>query len=315
MLLPNLAYFAVACIFLAVSSIILVKLLKNIAALLKITDFAAAFIIMAAATSLPELFVGITSALRGEPALSFGNILGANMLDATLILGLIVIAAGGIKMDEKGLQRDSIFMLLMAMLPVILFIIGGSISRADGVILVSSFIAYSYFTARNRKRSKKKSEKKKGAAKAIFSIVFFLIFLFILFRSADSVVKYASALAIDFKLPAIVIGIFLVSIGTTMPELTFGVCSALLKEGEMGLGDQVGTVIFNSTFIVGVTALIHPITASFSPFIITSVFLLFASLLTIKFVKSGKTLTVKEGILLILVYAAFAIVSFRFNSF
>lgn len=310
MLWPDLLYFIIACIFLGSSAILLVRLLKKIAILLHMSDFAAAFIIMAAATSLPELFVGITSAIAKKPALSFGNIIGANILDLTLVLGLIVIAARGIKTNEKGIKRDSIVMLFMVMLPIILFLIGNSISRSDGIILIVSFVAYSYFTIKTRKRSKKKSEGKAKKSNAMLGIILFLICLAVLFVSANAVVKYASALAVDLNLPQIIIGIFLISIGTTLPELSFGVGAALLKHGDLSLADQAGTVIFNSTFIVGVTALIYPISATFTPFIIASLFLILASFIVIKFIKSGNTLSIKEGIALILAYVLFAIIEY-----
>lgn len=312
MLWLDLTYFTIACIILALSAIFLVKILKKIAILLHITDFAAAFIIMAAATSLPELFVGITSAIAKKPALSFGNILGANILDLTLVLGLIVIAARGIKIKGKGVKRDFIVMLFSLMLPLILFLIGNSISRFDGVILVASFITYTFFTIKTRKRHKQKLKSRIKISNAAFNIALFLICLVLLFISANTIVKYASALALELNIPQIVIGIFLVSIGTTLPELSFGVGAALLKHGDLSLADQIGTVIFNSTFIVGVTALIYPISAAFAPFIIASAFLVLASLLTIKFVKSGNALSIKEGIALILIYIVFAMVEFYF---
>jgi cation:H+ antiporter len=311
MLLPNLAYFAVACIFLAVSSIVLVKLLKKLAILLHITDFAAAFVIMAAATSLPELFVGITSAIAKKPALSLGNIIGANILDLTLVLGIIVIAARGIKIKEKGVKRDSRVMLFMVILPFVLFIIGNSISRLDGLILLAAFFVYTCFTLKTRKRNEKKSRDKiKGIRSILLPIVLFFVCLALLFISANAVVKYASSIALELNLPAIVIGIFLVSLGTTLPELSFGVSAALLKQGHLSLADQIGTVIFNATFIVGITALIHPISATFAPFILSSIFLIISSFLAIIFIESGKMLSAREGIFLVLLYILFAFVLF-----
>lgn len=309
MITINLVYFAVSCLFLAASAIALVKLLKEIAILLHITDFAAAFIIMAAATSLPELFVGITSAVAKKPSLSFGNILGADILDLTLFLGIMIILAGGIKVKEKGVKRDSYVMILMLLLPIILYIIGGSISRSDGLILLASYGIYTAFTL-NTRRERKEKEKAIGMLKRILIIIIFVICLFILFKSANAVVKYASILATELNLPPIVIGLFLISIATTLPELGFGIASALMKQGEMALGDQVGTVIFNSTFIVGVTALIYPITTTFTPFIIASAFLILSSILCAKFTESDDILSVKEGIALLAAYVLFVIFEF-----
>jgi cation:H+ antiporter len=309
-MLSNLIYFLIACSFLAGSAIILVKLLKKLAIILGITDFAAAFIIMAAATSLPELFVGITSAIAKTPSLSFGNILGADILDISLLLGVMIIAAGGIKTKEKGMKRDSIIMIIAVSLLPILYLIGNSISRIDGFILLSFYLTYTGFIIKTRKIEKTKKQQKPGIIDSILTILLFIGCLGVLFLSSNSVVKYSTLLSSDLNLPPIVIGLFLISFGTTLPELSFGVSAALMKHGEMAIGDQVGTVIFNSTFIVGVTALIHPITTAFMPFFIASFFLLFLSLVYSRFISSSNNLTKKEGWILIGLYLIFLTIQF-----
>ena len=109
-------------------------------------------------------------------------------------------------------------------------------------------------------------------------------------------------------------GLFIISIGTTLPELTFGVRAAMLKHGDMALGNQVGTVIINSTLILGIVALIYPITANFPAFLISSVFLIIISFIFITLVSSGRSLSIKAGIFLILIYLFFMIVEFYIQS-
>lgn len=310
MLWPDLIYFAVACFILVVSGTGLVRTVTKIAQFLRVSEFAAAFVIMAVATSLPELSVGITSAIAEEPALSFGNVIGANILDLTLVLGIIIIAARGIKIREKVIKRDSKWMSIITILPLILFLIGNSLSRIDGVILIAIFLVYSYRMFKTRKRHEKKLKEKIGRYEIIFTVFLFVICLALLFVSANFVVKYASALAIELSLPPIMIGLFLISIGTTLPELTFGVRAAMLKHGQMALGDQIGTVICNSTFIIGLTALICPITAAFTPFVIAFAFLILVSFLLITFIESGNMLGIKEGIFLVLIYIFFIMIEF-----
>lgn len=310
MLFLNLVYFFLACIVLAVSATFLVKNLVKIAEFLRITEFAAAFIIMAVATSLPELFVGIMSALTGNPALSFGNIIGANIIDLTLVMGIIIIASRNIKIKDKEIKKDAFFMSLIALLPLILFLIGNVLSRLDGLILLAIFFVYSRRLLKRQKKFKEKMKNRIKRYEIIFTMLFFIFSLGVLFVSANFIVKYATLLAVDLALPQIMIGLFLVSIGTTLPELTFGVRAAMLRHGEMALGDQIGTVICNATFILGVVALIEPITAAFAPFIIASAFLLLSCFLFITFTESGNRLDMKEGISLILLYIFFVMVEF-----
>jgi len=310
MLATNLLFFVIACVVMVVSGTWLVKSLAKIALFLRITEFAAAFIIMAAATSLPELFVGISSALVKNPALALGNIIGANILDLTLILGIITLVGREIKIGSKKIKKDAFHMIFISMLPVVLFAIGKSLSRLDGIILIGVFALYSCRMLKRGRRFEKKLKDQVKRLDAILNVFLFIVCLVVLFLSAKFVIRYASALAIDLVLPPIMIGLFLVSVGTTLPELTFGTRAALMGHKEMALGDQIGTVIFNSTFILGVTALICPITAQFSLFLISAIFMLLAAFLLATFMESGSKLGIKEGIALILLYAFFVIVEF-----
>jgi cation:H+ antiporter len=310
MLLMNMIYFFIACVVLVVAGTYLVKNLVKIAQFLRITEFAAAFIIMAVATSIPEFFVGIMSAISKNPALSFGNIIGANIIDLTLVMGIIIIASRNIKIRDKEIKKDAFFMSLIAIAPLVLFLIGNVLSRLDGLILLGVFFTYSYRMFKRQRKFSKKTEDGIKRYEIVFSVFFFILCLAVLFVSANFIVKYATLLAIDLALPQIMVGLFLVSIGTTLPELTFGVRAAMMGHGEMALGDQIGTVICNATLIIGIVALIQPITAAFAPFIIASAFLLLSCFLFMTFTESGNRLDTKEGISLILLYIFFVMVEF-----
>lgn len=310
MLATNLLFFVIACVIMIFSGTWLVKSLAKIARFLRITEFAAAFIIMAVATSLPELFVGISSALAKNPALALGNILGANILDLTLIMGIIVLLGRGIKVGSKKMKEDAVYMIFILMLPAILFVIGKSLSRIDGVILVVVFTLYSWRMLKRRRKFEKELEDHVKRLDIVLNVFLFVACLVVLFFSAKFVIRYASALAIDLVLPPIMIGLFLISVGTTLPELTFGTRAVLMGHGEMALGDQIGTIVANSTLILGITAIIYPIYAHIPLFLISAVFMLFAAFLFATFMGSGSKLGVREGIALILLYVFFIIVEF-----
>jgi len=310
MLATNLLFFAIACAVMVFSGTWLVKSLSKIARFLRITEFAAAFIIMAIATSLPELFVGISSALAKNPALALGNIVGANILDLTLILGIIILVGRGIRIGSKEIKKDAFYMIFISMLPIILFVIGRSLSRIDGIILIAVFSLYSWRILKRRRKFEKELKDKVGRLDVVLNIFLFVACLIVLFLSAKFVIRYASALAIDLVLPPIMIGLFLISIGTTLPELTFGTRAALMGHKEMALGDQIGTVVANSTLILGITTIICPISAQFSLFLISALFMLLAAFLLATFMESGSKLGVREGIALILLYAFFVVMEF-----
>lgn len=311
MLVLNFLFFVISCVVLFGSGILLVKSLENIARFLRIAEFTAAFIIMAVATSLPELFVGIFSAIEKTTSISLGNIVGATILDLTLVTGLIIIASRGIKITSKATKRDALFILIPLSLLLVLFFIGNSLSRVDGAILVAVFFIYSYLLIKERKKEfKEKLEDKVNRYKAVFQSMAFIILLAIMLFSAKFVIHYAILLSSDLKLPPIMIGLFLISIGTVLPELTFGIAAALKNKGEVALGDQIGTIVTNSTLIIGIAALIYPVTTNVLLFMISAAFLIVSAFIFVTFFQTGKKLYVIEGIALILLYLLFVFVEF-----
>lgn len=309
-MLNNLIYFILAGFLLALSGTFLIKSLRKISHFLRISEFTAAFIILPVATSSPELFVGISSALQGIPQLSLGNIIGGGMIDLILIIGIVILISGGIKMNKET-GKDIHLMLFSIILIIVLYLIGNSLSRIDGIILLSIFIINLFITLEKRKKYKKKlKENKKREYNIILNILIFLIALVVLFFSAIYAVKYASLLASDFNLPKIIVGLFFVSIATTLPEFILGIEAALMHHSKMGIGDLTGGVFMNITLVIGLVAIISPITAEFSPFLISILFLAVAALLLSYFMKTKNELCIKEGIFLILIYVAYVIFEF-----
>ncbi len=309
-MLENILYFILSCIALIAGGIFLVKSLSKIARFLRISEFSAAFIIMAFSTSLPELFVGISSALSNNPGLSLGNVIGANILNLTLITGVIILVSKEIKTTRK-IGKDAYFMLVAIILIIVLYIVGKSLSRTDGIILLCFFFFNSYRILQKGKKytEKIKIDEKEGRSK-LFYLLVFIIALVVLFVSSSYVVKYASYLAVDFNLPRIVIGLFLLSIATTLPELVFGISAARLKHKEMSIGDEIGTILTNSTLILGVVSIITPIEVSFLPFLTSSIFMFIAAFIFATFLITGRKFETLEGVSLILLYILFLIIEF-----
>ena len=309
----NLIYFFVSCSVLVVSGIYLVKSLSKIAEFLGISQFSAAFIIMAFATSIPELFVGVSSALSGNPELSLGNIIGANIINLTLISGIIILSAGEIKFKTKEIGSEVYFMLLILFLVLFLYFIDKGLSRFDGLILVGLFLVHNYKVFKKRKKYPKKIRVKKNLKIQISRFYWLLIFLIALvglFISSNFVVKSAIVLAVDWNFPEIMIGLFFVSIATSLPELVFGVSAGTTHHKEMAIGDEIGSVVTNAGLILGIVALIHPITTNFISFFVSGIFMFVSGFIFVTFLKTGGKLEKMEGISLIFIYILFVIVEF-----
>ena len=317
MLINNLLLFFVFAFFMVISAIFLIKSLSKIAKFLKISEFVAAFLIIGIATSLPELFTGISSAVSKNPALSLGNIFGANIINMTLIIGILVILSKGMKIKKSKIKYEMNLMMLSIFLLIILYLIGNSLSQIDGIILVSLFCINIFMVFNKNKKHLKKINQKNikdiKEKKSILPWIIFAISVLVLFFSSKFAVLYAKNIALDLALSQILIGLFLISIITTLPELIFGISAVLLKHSDMSLGDQIGSVFANICLVLGIVAIIHPIKTEFTSFLISSIFLILAGLLFIFFIKSGKKLTIKKGICLIIFYLIFVIVEILFK--
>jgi len=303
-MLLNLTIFILACIVLAKSAQLIIKTLVKLEKIFHLSDFSIGFILMAVATTLPELLVGINAAIKNNTALSLGNVIGSNIVNLTLILGIVIILSKKISTKTDLIEKNTFYMFLISLLPLLLMI-DSTISRSEGLILILVFIFY-IFKLTKHKLPKTNNHYK--STKKSFSI--FIMGVFLLITSSYIVVEYATKLAVELLLPPILIGLFLVAIGTSLPELAFGIKASLKKHPKLSLGNLTGSVIVNSTLVLGVTSIIRPITADFRLFLVASLFLILTTYLFFIFSKTDKKLTLKEGIVLILIYIAFLATEF-----
>jgi len=288
-----------------------IKALRRIGKFFHWSPFLFSFIFVGVATSLPEVFVGLTSSLHEIPQLSLGNIIGANIINLTLILGLCAIIASRIKF-EKATRSQTIFSLLASFHPVLLAL-DGKLSRTDGLSLLLLFVIYLVFIFFKGKKIPEKIINRVN--KNIFkNFIFLVLGLILLIGSAEIIIRLAQELAINLKLSLILVGFILVSLGTTLPELTFGLRAALKKQEEFSLGNSLGTIVANSCLVLGLAAIIFPIEiveiAAFSTFLIGALFFLFAIIIFTIFIKTRNELSRFEGIFLVLFFIVFLVVQF-----
>ena len=310
MLTLDVIIFLVSCVVLVFAGSWLVKSLSKIAYFLHMSEFVIGFIVMAFSTSIPELFVGITSAMAKNSALALGTVIGANIADLTFVIGIAIILAGNIKIESKKTQKDALYMVFIAALPIVLMLVGNELSRIDGLILITVFLFYMYHLIKERRGFKKEVEERVKHWDIVLNVVIFILSLVLLFLSANFVVDYATKISLELLLPPILVGLFIIAIGTTLPELTFNIQAVIKKHPEMALGDTMGSVVINSTLVLGVTSVIYPITANFLLFFSSALLMLVIAFIFATFVESGKKLYLKEGIALVLLYIFFIMIEF-----
>ncbi len=228
-----------------------------------VTEYLLSLIVVAGATSLPELFVGIDSAFYGAQSLSLGNIIGANILDVTFVIGIAILLAGGKLAYEAKTAKDFYINVSMLILPALL-IIDGTLSRGDGFIMLIAFFVY----IADEIQSGISSARERGVTRSdsnfsgfIKNTTYFILGALLLIVSADFLVEESVAIAGRFGASLFFMGI-LISFGTTLPEVIFSVRSVFGGHGGMSLGNVLGSLIFNATFILGLVAVLSPFTVS-----------------------------------------------------
>lgn len=308
----SILIFIVSCLVLVRSGTWVVRSLIRIAKYLQMREFVLAFILMAFTTTIPELFVGIISGFHGRAELSFGNILGSNIINLTLAVGIGVLVARGLKCEGVIIQRSALYTVVIAFLPILLML-DKEISRIDGLILILALLVYLHRLFYQKERFTKVFNNAFGGGWLRFKLFLkdlgvFLGGLVLLLLSAEGIVWSASYLAQAIGLPLVIIGALIVALGTNLPEITFGIKAITMGHQEMVLGNLLGAVVVNSTLVLGITVLISPLVISrFSPYLIAIAFIILASLFFALFSRTGREITKKEALFLLLIYFLFVV--------
>lgn len=285
---------------LSFSSRLLLNSFEKIAQKLNLSEFALSSFLIALGTSIPELVICIQSALKNQPDLAIGNVLGSNIANLSLIIGTAALIAGSLKVDKETLKTNIYYTFLVAAAPLIL-LNDKKLSRLDGLLLLLLYLFWQKIIfEEDKKRGKGILERIKERAlhDKDYNLTTILFFgsLTTLLLSTKYLVELALKLAIRLNTPPFLIGVFLLGIGSSLPELLFEIRA--IKEGRsrVALGNILGSVIANSSLILGVTVMISPLTTIDLGRYLTAIlyFLTIFSLFFI-FIKSKEILERWEG--------------------
>lgn len=272
-----------------------------------------AFILMSAATSIPELAVGISSAFHKIPELAFGTIIGSNVIKLSLIVGLVSIIGGFLPIEKTTVVRNSFFTAIYALLPLFL-ILDGDISRIDGAILILAFFFYIAWLFDQKEKFTKVYEGVYDSGIHHKFVLFlksmggFFGAVVLLILSSEIIIRSARFFVDSWGIPLGVLGLLLLGAGAALPEGYFSVAAARRGHKEMILGNLMGGVVLTSSAVLGIVALISPIKIfDFSPYLSARFFLLVSVGLFLFFLRTRKRISRKEGIILLLVYLAFLV--------
>jgi cation:H+ antiporter len=305
-MLTNVFLLAAALYLVIKGSTMATKHAGKLAESFGLSRYAVGFVIVAVVSILPETLIAVNSAIEGVPAFGFGMLLGSNVADLTLVFAIIILYSRRSLKVESGILKDQAFFPFLLLLPLVLGL-DGRFSRLDGMALMIAGAGFYYMALRKGFRGTVPGaqglNRYAGIALLIASMAVLLV-------GAHFTVSSATAIAAWIGIDPILIGMLVVGLGTTMPELFFALKSVKKKDDSLAIGDLLGTVLADATVVVGILALINPF--SFPPRIIfvTGGFMIAAGFLLFYFMRSGRKITRKEGYLLALFWIAFVVVEF-----
>lgn len=305
-MLENLLYLISSLTLVVGGATLATKYSAKLAENFHISRYIIGFVIVAFISILPETIIAINSAIEGVPEFGLGTLFGSNIADLTLVFAILILYAGrGIKIESKVLQNIRLYPFFI-FLPV-LFGLNGHFSRIEGAALIITGILFYYFVFRNGTKSSKVFKKGDGKYKNIF---FLLLAMALLLVGAHFTVTSVTALAQALQITPILIGMLIVSFGTIMPELFYSLKAVKKKEDGLAIGDILGSVLADATIVVGILAFISPFYFPVKIVYVTGVFMVLASLILLKFMHSGRILSKKEGIMLLVFWVIYVIVEF-----
>ena len=254
--------------------------------------------IVAMGTSLPEAFVSIIAALKSNAAITIGNVVGSNILNVGIILGITALIRP-LHIQNSTIKYEMPFMILVTLV-LILLGINTTISRLDGMIMWLFFLGYLYYIFKMSKNQMEETEIKKT------NPLFIPLGLVCLMVGSNFAVDAATNIAISLGVSQRFIGLTIVALGTSLPELVTSVTAAKKGNADIAIGNIIGSNIFNILFVVGSSALITPVPFEYH-FIIDSFVAILIGLVLYLCTKKTRVLDKKAGILLLVTYSIYFI--------
>lgn len=287
----------------------LLKAAVGLSLRLNISKVVIGMTVVSFATSAPELIVSINAALDGFPDLALGNVVGSNIANLGLVLGVTVVL-GTIDVKKSFYKTDWPVMMIASALFFVFIYFDGEIQRYEGVFMVVFLVAFLIYLLRFKKTDEEELEEV-GADDLlpVYKVALFLILGGVaLWGGSELLIKGAVGMATYYGVSERIIAVTVVSIGTSIPELAASIIAIIKKEKAISLGNLIGSNIFNILAVLGITAIIHPIKAMDQGLLSNDIFwMLGISFLVLPLVLLPKKmkLTKLEGVLLLTCYVVF----------
>ena len=235
----------------------------NIARGLGMSPLLIGITIVSIATSAPEVLVGTVAALDGKIEIAIGNAVGSNIVNIGLVLGLTVLVMP-VKIASKTLRTEYLLMFLSAIIAILLML-DLELSRLDATILLITLAGFIYWIVHIARQAPDADSLASDFENELIqiiplrnSVIYFLTGLFLMLAGAELLVRCSVLVARSFGISDLVIGLTIIAVGTSLPELAASIMSVIKKETGMAVGNIIGSNMFNMLAVIGVPVLIYP---------------------------------------------------------
>ncbi|MGN7410066.1 calcium/sodium antiporter [Sporosarcina sp. SAFN-010] len=287
---------------------------SNIARLLQVPPILIGLTIVAFGTSSPEATVSIIAALEGTADVAVGNVVGSNIFNITLVVGVAAILYP-LKVESETIRKEIPFTLLASVAMLILMsdiVLQGfssnMISRGDGFIFMLFLSIFMYYVIEIGLKSRKNATNEPVPENISWgkNILITILGLAAIIFGGDLVVDNGTKIAYSLGMSETLVGLTIIAIGTSLPELVTSITAALKKESEIALGNIVGSNIFNILFVLGTSSIISPLAVN-DKVLIDVVFMIVLTVVLLIFSRTGFKIGKREGLVLVAVYIIYLV--------
>ena len=303
-ILLNVALLIVGFVLLVKGADFFVEGASGVASKFGIPQLIIGLTIVAMGTSAPEAAVSITAALNGNAGLTVGNVVGSNILNVLVILGITAVIIP-VAIQKSTLQIELPAMIAISAIMVVFGYTGEVITRVEGIVLFVLFLVYLAYLFYMAKKGKEEVEEAHKMKPVWLLLVMTIGGIAMIVLGSDFVVDSASFIASKLGMSESFIGLTIVAFGTSLPELVTSVTAAKKGKADIAIGNIVGSNIFNILMVVGLSAVITPVVYDLSSFFIDGIVMIAIGILLLFGVMKSKKLEKPIGVVMLLCYAAY----------
>jgi cation:H+ antiporter len=309
----NLLFVVIGLVLLVLGGNWLLKAAVGFSLRLEIPKIVIGMTVVSFATSVPELIVSVNSALEGHPDIALGNVIGSNIANLGLVLAITILLST-ISVEKSFYKTDWPVMMISSLLLYIFIAFDGELQSYEGVILFSFLIIFLIYLLKFQKPAVVDELPEDDVELPLYKGVLLLLLGGVaLWAGSEFLIKGAVGIATKYQVSERIIGVTVVSIGTSIPELAASVIAVLKKEKAISLGNLIGSNVFNILAVLGITSMITPIKVMDTGLLTSDILWMlgFALLvLPLNFIPVRMKLSWKEGLILFSLYTIFIITMF-----